>query len=168
MEPQFPGWRRCRRLVRIPLRPKAFQKRKTDFEVLHGFTFQKAANANWHSRFLQRHQVQSEAKLLVTGHRPCHDIASGICAIPDAAVSNIPTECWFIQKFKDEISVLSARKCRNKSRLVSRIFTRQFPFLIACNARPGWCKVAAYDILRRKEVVKISEQRPPDTGKLNE
>ena len=76
---------------------------KTDFDVLHGFTFQKAANANWHCRFLQRHPLQSEAKLLVTGHRPRHDIAAGI-----SAVANIPTECWFIQKFKDEISVIGA------------------------------------------------------------
>jgi len=37
-----------------------------------------------------------------------HDIAAGLCAIPDVAVVNIPTECWFIQKFKDEISVIGA------------------------------------------------------------
>jgi hypothetical protein len=63
---------------------------------------------HWHCRFLQRHPLQSEAKLLVTGHRPRHDIAAGLCAIPDVAVANIPTECWFIQKFKDEISVIGA------------------------------------------------------------
>jgi hypothetical protein len=95
----------CKRLERrIRATPS-----KTDFDVLYGFAFQKAANANWHSRFLQRHQVQSEAKLLVTGHRPRHDIAADICAIPDAAVGNIPTECWFIQKFKDEISVIGTQ-----------------------------------------------------------
>ena len=82
---------------------------KTDFDVLHGFTFQKAATANWHCRFLQRHPLlQSEAKLLVTGHRPRHDLAAGIGAIPDVAVANIPTECWFIQKFKDEINIIGA------------------------------------------------------------
>ena len=140
---------------------------KTDFDVLHGFTFQKAATANWHCRFLQRLPLQSEAKLLVTGHRPRHDLAAGLCAIPDVAVTNIPTECWFIQKFKDEIShrrASAARRavwCREYSLANFRSLPR------ATHAR-GWCKVAAYDILRRKEVVKISEQRPPDTGKLNE
>jgi hypothetical protein len=68
----------------------------------HGFTFQKAANANWH-RFLQRHQVQSEVKLLVTGHRSRHDMATGIGAISDAAVANIPTASGFIPKSSAQV-----------------------------------------------------------------
>ena len=45
-------------------------------------------------------------------------------------------ECWFIQKFKDEISVIGAQ-VPQEHRSVSRILTRQFPFLAACNSRPG-------------------------------
>jgi hypothetical protein len=79
----------------------------------------------------------AEAKLLVTGHRPRHDIAAGIGALPDAAVSNIFRRNAGSFRSSRMKSALSARKCRNKSRLVSRIFTRQFPFLTACDSRLG-------------------------------
>jgi hypothetical protein len=77
-------------------------------------------------------------------------------------------ECWLIQKFKDEISVIGAQ-VPQEHRSVSRILTPPISVPHRVQLTPGgWCKVVAYDILRRKEVVKISERRPPDTGKLNE
>jgi hypothetical protein len=57
----------------------------------------------------QRHQVQPETELLVAGHRPRHDIATGIGDNPHASVSNILQERRLIQKFQDEISVISAQ-----------------------------------------------------------
>lgn len=116
--------------------PKSVSETKTDFEVLHGFTFQKAANANWHSRFLQRHPLQSEAKLLVTGHRPRHDMAAGHLRFPDVPVAKIPTECWFIQKFKDELSVIGAQVPQKEPFGVENIHW-PIPFLTECNSRPG-------------------------------
>jgi carbonic anhydrase len=79
----------------------------------------------------------AEAKLLVTGHRPRHEIAAGLGAIPDAAVSNIFRRNAGSFRSSRMKSALSARQCRKKSRLVSRIFTRQFPFLTACDSRLG-------------------------------
>jgi hypothetical protein len=68
--------------------------------------------------------------------RSRHDIAAGICAIPDVAVANIPTECGFIQKFKDEISVIGAQVPQEEPFGVENIHL-PFPFLTACNPRPG-------------------------------
>jgi hypothetical protein len=58
------------RLKSFPDNPPVAQAFRPESLVL-------AANANWHSHFLQRHQARSEAKLLVTSHRPGHDMAAG-------------------------------------------------------------------------------------------
>jgi hypothetical protein len=76
------------------------------------------------------------------------------------------TECWFIQKFKDEVSVIGVGAARTPFGVEKYSLANFRSILRATHAR-GWCKVAPYAILRRKEVVKISE-RPPDTGKPNE
>ena len=72
----------------------------------------------------------------------------------------IPTECWFIQKFKDEISVIGAQVPQEEPFGIENIHLPiSVPYRVQLTPR-GWCKVAAYDILRRKEVVKIRTTSP--------
>lgn len=71
-----------------------------------------------------------------------------------------PTECWFIQNFKDEISVIGAQVPQEEPFGIENIHSPiSVPYRVQLTPG-GWCKVAAYDILRRKEVVKIRTTSP--------
>ena len=128
---------RTRRLVRIPVSSKSVLETQNRFRCPAWIHVSEAANANWHSRFLQ-----PKPNCLYRG------------------LQYIPTECWFIQKFKDEIRVIGAQVPQEEPFGIENIHSPiSVPYRVQLTPR-GWCKVAAYDILRRKEVVKIRTTSP--------
>lgn len=157
--------RRCG-FVCTPFGPKSFQKCEADFDFLCRFTFQQRKSL-LPLPFPSAPPDTCQSRIAGSSQQGQPNIAASVRRIPDAPVTHVLQEPRFIQQSTMK-SASSAHKYRNHSRSVSRRFSCSLRSLCIATHRRGWCKVAAYDILRRKEVVKISGQRSPYTGRLYE